>query len=211
MPKDAEFQWMIGVILITALYCTLCEDTVAELAGVRPNLIWKWVDDLGSLLYRDEGANGAIRVWHLSISDFFINNDCCCDYQVNIMETNLHLRLTCLTMMIDQLALFQYLQAWRFLSCKCGCERFAILNQTEYFWLVAIQFSLLVKSSLPGSQHWWSACVGVLEGSIIWRSVSDILDWSTEHYGNGPDWCPKPLKSDIMGQGEYCPPDATLS
>ena len=102
---------MIGVILIAALYHALCEDTVAELAGVRPNLIRKWVDDLGSLLYRDEGANGAICVQHLSISDFFIDNDCHCNYQVNVMETNLHLRLTCLKTMIDQLALFQYLQA----------------------------------------------------------------------------------------------------
>ena len=62
MPSNPEFRHVIGVLLAVAPYSTLSEDSVAELAGVRPNLIKKWVNDLSSLLYRDEAANGGIRV-----------------------------------------------------------------------------------------------------------------------------------------------------
>ena len=50
---------MIGVLLSTAPYCPLCEEAITKLAGVKPYLIEKWVDELSSSLYRDEGANGA--------------------------------------------------------------------------------------------------------------------------------------------------------
>jgi hypothetical protein len=72
---------MIGVLLTTAPYRPLCEETIAELAGVKPYLVKRWVNDLSSLLYRDEAANGGIRVRHLSISDFFFSDHCA--YQVN--------------------------------------------------------------------------------------------------------------------------------
>ena len=62
MPSDAEFQWVIRVLLATALYCALCEDAIAELARVKPNVVKKWVDDLSSLLYRDHGAERGICV-----------------------------------------------------------------------------------------------------------------------------------------------------
>ena len=48
---SAKLQQVIGVLLIVAPYRILCEETIAELAGVEPNLIKKWVDDLSSLLY----------------------------------------------------------------------------------------------------------------------------------------------------------------
>jgi hypothetical protein len=57
-PGDAEFQRVIGVLLVTAPYRSLCEDAIATLAEVKPNLVKKWVDDLSSLLYRDEAAKG---------------------------------------------------------------------------------------------------------------------------------------------------------
>ena len=41
-----------------APYYALCEETIAELAGAEPNLVKKWVDDLSSLLDRDEWTNG---------------------------------------------------------------------------------------------------------------------------------------------------------
>ena len=49
--RKAEFQQMIGVLLTTAPYCALCNQMIAELAGVKPNLVKKWVDALSSLLY----------------------------------------------------------------------------------------------------------------------------------------------------------------
>ena len=101
VPDNAEFRQMIGVLLTVAPYCTLCEGSVAELAGVRPNLVKKWVNDLSSLLYRDEEANGGIRVRHSSILDFFVSDHCA--YQVNLDDVNKKLGIACIKTMIAQL------------------------------------------------------------------------------------------------------------
>ena len=61
-PSNAEFRRMIGVLLAAAPHRTLCDESIAELGRVRPNLVKKWVNDLSSLLYRNEAANGGIRV-----------------------------------------------------------------------------------------------------------------------------------------------------
>jgi hypothetical protein len=66
VQRNAEFRRMIGVLLITAPYRPLCEETIAELAGVRPDLVKIWVEDLGPMFYRDGGASGRIRVRHLT-------------------------------------------------------------------------------------------------------------------------------------------------
>jgi len=116
VQSHAEFRRVIGVLLITAPYRPLCEETVAELAGVKPNLVKKWVDDLSSLLYRDEGANGVIRIRHLSILDFFVSDDCPCDHRVSLQDANTHLGMICLRTMIDQL---------RFNICKLEDSRLA--------------------------------------------------------------------------------------
>jgi len=93
--------WRMIVVIVTAQYHPLCEEPIAKLTGVKPNLIEKWVDTLSSLLYRDKGANGAIRVRHLSISDFFLSNRC--EYQVNLLEAHAQLGIACLEMMIKGL------------------------------------------------------------------------------------------------------------
>ena len=94
---------MIGVLLATAPYRALCEDAIAELAGVKPNVVKKWVDDLSSLLYRDDEAQKGIRVRHLSISDFFFSESCHSDYQVDPRDANVELGISCLRTMIRQL------------------------------------------------------------------------------------------------------------
>ena len=116
VQKNAEFRRMMGVLLITAPYRPLCEETIADLAGVRPDLVKMWVADLSSMLYRDEGASRGIRVRHLSISDFFISNDCHCDHQVNLRDANMELGIACLQKMIEQL---------RFNICKLEDSRLA--------------------------------------------------------------------------------------
>ena len=55
------------------------------------------------MFYRDEGANGGIRVPHSSISDFFVGDDCQGDYQVNPRETNVALGIACVEKMVQQL------------------------------------------------------------------------------------------------------------
>jgi len=99
--KGAEFQRMIGVLLTTSPYRTLCDETIAELAGVKPNLVKKWMDALSSLLYRDEAANRGIRVRHLSVYDFFVSDRC--DYQVNLRDADVQLGIVCLEVMTTQL------------------------------------------------------------------------------------------------------------
>ena len=103
MHSSAKFQRMIGVILTTAAYRPLCEETIAELGSVDPSQVKTWVDDLSSLLYRDDAANGAIRVRHLSISDFFVSDNCEADYRVNLQDANMELGIVCLKKMVEQL------------------------------------------------------------------------------------------------------------
>ena len=94
--------WRMIAVITTAQYRPLREGPIAELAEVKRNLIEKWADELSSLLYRDEGANGAIRVRHLSISDFFASNRC--DYQVNLRTAHMQQGIACLQTMVKQLS-----------------------------------------------------------------------------------------------------------
>jgi hypothetical protein len=116
MHSDAEFQRVIGVLLATAPYRPLCEETISELAGVGLRHVKTWVDHLSSLLYRDEKTNGAVRVRHLSISDFFVTNDCPSIYRVDLGDVNMQLGIVCLKTMFRQL---------RFNICKLEDSRLA--------------------------------------------------------------------------------------
>jgi hypothetical protein len=99
--NKAQFQRVIGVLLTSAPYRALCDETIAELAGVKSNLVKRWVDALSSLVYRDEEANRGIRIRHLSVYDFFVNDHC--DYQLNIRHENVQLGIACLKTMVTQL------------------------------------------------------------------------------------------------------------
>ena len=112
--NSAEFQRMIGVLLAASPYRTLCEETIAELAGVKANLVKAWVDALSSLLYRDEAANRGIRIRHLSVYDFFVSDRC--DYQVDVRDAGVQLGIACLKAMTTQL---------RFNICKLDDSRLA--------------------------------------------------------------------------------------
>ena len=118
--RNAEFQRMIGVFVTTAPHRALCDETIAELAGVKPYLVKRWVDDLSSLLYRDEAANGGIRARHLSIYDFFVSDRC--DYQVNVRYADVQLGIACLDTMVTQL---------RFNTCKLEDSRLANAGITD--------------------------------------------------------------------------------
>jgi hypothetical protein len=98
-----EFRQVVGVLLATASYRPVCEETIAELAGVKPNVVKMWVDDLSSLLYRDEHTNGVVRVRHLSISDYFLSNHCPHEYHVSLAEAHQQLGIACIRTMLGQL------------------------------------------------------------------------------------------------------------
>ena len=111
-----EFRRVIGILLSTTPYRALCEETIAELAEVRHDLVKIWVENLRPLLYRGEGTNKGIHVRHSSILDFFVSDYCHNDYQVNLQYANMQLGLVCLKVMVEQL---------RFNICKLEDSRLA--------------------------------------------------------------------------------------
>jgi len=143
VPSSAEFRLVIGVLLSTAPYRPLCDETIAELAGVRLNLVKIWVDDLGSMLYRDEGASGGIRVRHSSISDFFVSDYCQDEYQVNLRDTNAQLGIACLEKMVEQL---------RFNICGLDDSRLANADVTG----LASRIKENISDALQYSSLYWS-------------------------------------------------------
>jgi len=141
--SSAKFQRVIGVLLTTASYRPLCEETIAELAGVDPSLVKTWVDDLSSLLYRDEKANEAVRVRHLSISDFFVSDGCPRDYQVNVQDANVQVGISCLRTMIRQL---------RFNICKLEDSRLANAGVHD----LQSRINKNISDPLQYSSRYWS-------------------------------------------------------
>ena len=181
VKSNAEFQRVIGVLLITAPYRPLCEATIAELAGVEPYLVKKWVDDLSSLLYRDEGANRVVRIRHLSISDFFLSDECHSDYRVNCNEVNTLLGIACLKTMVHQL---------RFNICNLEDSRLTnagvedLQSRIEQNISDALQYSALYWSNhlcfTPdniGDQCVWAALTEFFEGlyPLFWIETLSIM------------------------------------
>jgi len=176
-PRNDEFQRVIGVLLTTAPYRSLCDDAIAELAGVRPNLVKKWVDDLSSLLYRDKEAKGGIRVRHLSISDFFFSH---ASYQVSPLDANMMLGIACLKTMVSRLC---------FNICKLEDSRLANADVKDLQYRIeqnipdALQYSCLYWSDHlcftpdTGDQHVWASVEEFIEGlyPLFWVEVLSII------------------------------------
>jgi len=178
VPNNDEFRQMIGVLLTATPHRTLSEDSIAELAGVMPNLVKKWVNDLSSLLHRDEVANGGIRVRHLSISEFFVSDHCA--YKVNIEDANTQLGSACLKTMMEQL---------RFNICNLDDSRLAnadindLPSRIEEHVSDALQYSSLYWSNhlcfTPdnGAPCVWGKLKGFFEGlyGLFWVEVLSIM------------------------------------
>jgi hypothetical protein len=153
-PGDADFQRVVGVLLTTAPNQSLHDEVIAELVEVDPYLVKKWVDDLSSLLYRDEGANGGIRVRHLSISDFFVSDRC--DYQVNLQDAQVQTGIGSLKTMCRQL---------RFNIC--GLEDSRLAN--EEIPDLASRIKERISGALQYSSLYWSdhLCLTVDNGNLV--------------------------------------------
>jgi hypothetical protein len=163
VDNDDEFHQVIGVLLTTAPYRPLCDETIAELAGVKPNLVKKWVNDLSSLLYRDEAANGGIRVRHLSISDFFISDRC--DYQVISRDANVQLGIACLKTMVKQL---------RFNICRLEDSRLPNAEVTD----LPSRIKENISDALQYSSLYWSnhICFTPDTGDLrLWENLGEFF------------------------------------
>ena len=180
VQRNAEFRRVIGVLLIAAPYRPLCEETIAELAGVRPDVVKIWIDDLGSMFYRDEGASGGIRVRHVSISDFFVSDYRQGDYQVNLRDANMKLGIACLEKMVEEL---------RFNICGLEDSRLAnadvkgLASRIKENISDALQYSSLYWSSHlcftpdTGEKRMWDMLKKFFEGpyALYWVEVLSIM------------------------------------
>ena len=133
--------WRVIVVITTAQYRPLSKESIAKLTGVKPNLVEKWVNALSSLLYRDEGANGAIRVRHLSISDFFLSDHCV--YQVNLREAHAQQGISCLETMVKEL---------RFNICNLDDSRLANTDVKD----LQSRIEENISDPLQYSSRYWS-------------------------------------------------------
>ena len=145
---------------------------------MRHDLVEKWVKDLSSLLYRDEEANGAIRVRHLSISDYFLSAHC--DHQVKLEDANKQLGITCLKTMVNRL---------RFNICRLEDSRLAnadvkdLSSRIEQYIYDPLQYSSLYWSNhfcfTPDNddQRVWGSLKEFFEGlfPLFWIEVLSIM------------------------------------
>ena len=175
-----EFRQMMGAILSTAAYRPLCDKTLAKLADVEHRVIKIWMDRLNSLLYRDEGANGGVRVRHLSISEFFMSNHCDPDHRIHLGDANVQLGISCLRTMIHKL---------RFNICKLEDSQVAnteikdLPSRIKYCIPDELQYSSLYWSNhiCPPSVNGISRALGSLaeffEGlyPLYWIEVLSLM------------------------------------
>ena len=161
-----DFRRMIGVILATAPHRPLRDETIAELAGVSPDLVTMWVTDLDPLLYRDGEADGGIRVRHSSVTDFFLSDDHHSDYHVDLRDANVELGITCLEKMMEQLC---------FNICKLEDSRLANADVHDLQLRVRENISdALQYSSLYWSNHLCFA--GDSSDQRVWDSLRKFFE-----------------------------------
>ena len=135
--------WRMIVVITTAQYRPLCKEPLAKLTGVKPNLVETLVDALSSLLYRGEGTNGAIRVRHSSISDFFLSDRC--HYQGDLREAHAQQGIACLETMAKEL---------RFNICRLNDSRLANTDVKDLQSRIEENVSdALLYSSIYWSNH----------------------------------------------------------
>jgi hypothetical protein len=161
---NAAFQWVIGVLLTTAPHRPLCEETIAELAGVELYLVKTWVDALGSLLYRDGHTNGVVRMRHLSISDYFVSNECPRDYRVRLAEANQQLGIACIKTMLCQL---------RFNICELEDSRLANADIED----LASRIKENISECLQYSSLYWSNHLCFAPGNFDGSACGDLKDF----------------------------------
>ncbi|PVF92453.1 WD40 repeat-like protein [Serendipita vermifera] len=97
------FRVAMGTIIVVGQYRPLCDESIAQIAGLRLHVVKNMVDKLGSLLYRDKMANGGIRVRHLSILDFLTESQGHPDLSIDIKGAHYVVGIACIRVMLEGL------------------------------------------------------------------------------------------------------------
>ena len=161
----AGFRQMIGVVLLTAPHRPLRDETIAELAGVNPDLVTMWVTDLDPLLYRDREVDGGIRVRHSSVADFFLS-DYHSDYHVNLRDANVELGIACLKKMMEGLS---------FNICKFEDSRLANADVHD----LQLRVRENISDALQYSSLYWSGHLsfdGDSSDQRVWDSLRKFFE-----------------------------------
>jgi hypothetical protein len=97
------FQSILRAITAVSPYRPLCDESLAELLSLEPRVVRSWVDELGSLLYRDQSKKGGVHVRHLSILEFLVGPSCPAAFRVDTELANAEITCHCLMTMANKL------------------------------------------------------------------------------------------------------------
>ncbi|PVF92876.1 hypothetical protein CPB86DRAFT_819279 [Serendipita vermifera] len=103
VEEKERFRLFLGAVLVVAPYLPLRGETIAGLLGIDHRLVLAWMNSLGSLLYRDDHMDGAIRVNHISVLEFLTGSQCPEEFRVDIDQANMEVAGACLKTMTKEL------------------------------------------------------------------------------------------------------------
>ncbi|KIM28355.1 hypothetical protein M408DRAFT_140331 [Serendipita vermifera MAFF 305830] len=101
--EEAESRLVGRAVIGAAPYRALCDEAIAAFTGVEVSLVSSWVDDLGSLLYRDPTMQRGIRVRHISILEYFAGPFCPLDFRVDLKQADVELTIYTFQTMMKEL------------------------------------------------------------------------------------------------------------
>ncbi|KIM32010.1 hypothetical protein M408DRAFT_63943, partial [Serendipita vermifera MAFF 305830] len=101
--EEAESRLIARLVIGVAPHRALCDKSIAAFSGLELGIVSSWVDDLGSLLYRDHTINGGIRVRHISILEYLTGRFCPLDFRVDLKQADVELSMYSLQTMMTEL------------------------------------------------------------------------------------------------------------
>jgi hypothetical protein len=109
---------------------------------------------------------GGVRVRHLSISDFFVSDDCQSNYRVKTRDANVELGIACLEKMIEEL---------RFNICKLEDSRLANTDVKD----LPSRIKKYISDALQYSSLYWSnhlCSTPDTDDSRVWESLRKFFE-----------------------------------
>jgi NACHT domain len=138
------FHSILRAIVAVSAHRPLCDETLAQLLGIEPRVVRSWVNELSSLLSRDDSKKGGIHFRHLSILEFLVGSSCPAEFRVNIKLANSELTRYCLRTMKNEL---QFNICGLETSCLSNKDILGLNNRVEQSIPDTLQYSCVHWSS----------------------------------------------------------------